>query len=94
MARLFAFNVFFFLAPFIAYAAYLLITKGSFRNITEWQLRTIAWLALGGAVLMVGSLVYFMQFNISEADSVYVPAQYEDGRIVPGRLVPRDSVDD
>ena len=88
MARLFAFNIFFFLLPFAAYAGYLLITRGSFSNISEWQMRTIAWLALGGSLLMVTALVYFMQFEPGAADSTYLPARFEDGQIVPGRLVP------
>ncbi len=86
MARLFAFNIFFFLLPFVAYAGYLLITRGSFRNVAEWQMQTIAWLALGGAVFMVAAIVYFTQFETHEADSTYVPAQFVDGKIVPGRL--------
>ena len=86
MARLFAFNIFFFLLPFIVYAGYLLITRGSFRNVAEWQMKTIAWLALGGAVFMVVAIVYFTQFERHEADSTYVPAQFVDGKIVPGHL--------
>ena len=88
MARLFAYNVFFFLLPFLAYAGYLLATRGSFRNISEWQAQTIAWLALGGAVLMVGALVYFTQFQTGEANSTYVPARFEHGPIIPGFLEP------
>ena len=88
MARLFAFNIFFFMLPFVGYAGYLLITQGSFRNISEWQMRTIAWLALGGSLLMVAALVYFLQFQPGEAGSTYLPARFEDGKIIPGRLVP------
>jgi hypothetical protein len=88
MARLFAYNIFFFLLPFLAYAAYLLATRGSFRNISQWQAQTIAWLALGGAVLMVAALVYFTQFQAGEADSTYVPARFDNGRIIPGYLEP------
>lgn len=92
MARFFAFNIFFFLLPFAAYAVYLLATRGSFRNVSEWQARTVAWLALGGSIIMVASLVYFAQYETGDAESVYVPAQFEDGRIVPGHMVsPEDA---
>ncbi len=91
MARLFVFNIFFFLLPFVAYAGYLLITRGSFRNISEWQIQTIAWLALGGSLLMVAALLYFLQLQPGDAGSTYVPATFEDGKIIPGRLVPNRS---
>ncbi len=93
MARIFAFNIFLFLVPFIAYAAYLLITRGSFRNIAEWQMRTIAYLALGGAALMVASILYFGHIDLQGADRVYVPARFEDGKIVPGELVPKEQAE-
>ncbi len=88
MARLFAFNIFFFLLPFLVYAGFLLATRGNLRNLAEWQARTIAWLAIGGGVLMIAALVFFTQFQVDEADSTYVPAQFQDGKIVPGHLVP------
>ena len=88
MTRVFAFNIFFFLLPFVVYAAYLWATRGSFRNISQWQMRTVAWLALGGSLLLLGSLVYFTQFQLVGGDSSYRPARFIDGEIVPGELIP------
>ena len=57
MTRLVAFDALFFLIPFAVYALWLLITRGSLSNIADWQARTIAWLAAGGAALMIAVLV-------------------------------------
>ena len=51
MARFLAFDAIFFLLPFAAYALWLVATRGSLTNIANWQARTIAILALGGAIL-------------------------------------------
>lgn len=87
MARIFVFNIFFFLLPFLLYAGYLLATKGSFRNAEEWQLRTVSWLALGGAVLLVAVILIFANYDTVSGDTTYRPAQYIDGKIVPGELI-------
>ena len=94
MARVFAFNIFFFLLPFLLYAGYLLATKGSLRNAEAWQLKTIGWLAVGGAVLMVGTLIIFLQVDTAPGDSVYRPARYVDGKIIPGEFVPADQIEE
>jgi len=94
MARIFVFNILFFLLPFLLYAGYLLATKGSFRNAEEWQLRTVSWLALGGAALMVAVLLIFANYDNVTGDTVYRPSQYIDGKIVPGELIrPGDEAD-
>lgn len=63
MARLIAFNAIFFLLPFGLYAAWLFATRGTVGSASDWPLRTIAWLAIGGAVLMIAAILVFIQFD-------------------------------
>ena len=86
MARLVAFNVIFFLLPFGIYAGWLLATRGSVRQAGDWPIRTITWLAVGGAVLMIIALVAFTQFGGAAPGGKYVPAQVIDGVLVPGHF--------
>ena len=87
MARLVVFNAVFFLLPFALYAGWLLVKRGSVNNPAYWPLRTIGFLALGGAVVMVGALVVFLQFQGASTDANYRPATLgEDGRLIPGQL--------
>jgi hypothetical protein len=87
MARFLAFDAIFFLLPFAAYALWLVATRGSLTNIANWQARTIAILALGGAVLVLGSIVVFVHLGGAPPGGTYVPAHMEDGVIVPGHFV-------
>jgi hypothetical protein len=63
MPRVIAFNALFFLLPFGVYAAYLLATRGSISSTSDWPIRTIAYLAMGGAVLMVAGILAFIHFD-------------------------------
>ncbi len=63
MPRVIAFNALFFLLPFGIYGAWLLMTRGSLRNASDWPVRTIAYLAIGGAVLMIAGILAFIQFD-------------------------------
>ena len=86
MARLVAFNVIFFLLPFGVYAGWLFATRGTIGAANDWPARTIAYLALGGAALMVVGLVAFTHFTGAAPGSKYVPAQVIDGVLVPGHF--------
>jgi Family of unknown function (DUF6111) len=86
MARLIAFNVVFFLLPFGIYAAWMYATRGNVGNANDWPVRTIAWLGIGGALLMVIAVVAFLQFDGAAAHSTYVPAQIIDGVLVPAHF--------
>jgi hypothetical protein len=50
--------------------------------------RTIGYLALAGAVLVLGVLIAFVHFDAEPPGGVYVPAQLENGKIVPGHFEP------
>jgi hypothetical protein len=63
MPRVIAFNALFFLLPFGLYGAWLLVTRGTLGTATDWPIRTIAYLAIGGAVLMVAAILAFIHFD-------------------------------
>lgn len=86
MARVVVFDVLLFLLPFAGYAAWLVMTRGSLANATDWQIRTIAYLGIAGAVLLVGTLITFVTFQTSPPGQEYEPAHIEDGEIVPGHF--------
>lgn len=86
MGRIVAFNLIFFLLPFGVYLIWLLATKGTINNNSDWPLKTIGWLAGGGAILMVGALLIFVQFSGAPPGTTYVPAQYIDGELIPGHF--------
>jgi hypothetical protein len=88
MARYIAIDIVFFLLPFAAYAAWLFVTRGSMGNVDDWQVRTIAYLSIAGAGLLLGAILAFTSFNQAPPDGVYVPAHVENGRIVPGHIEP------
>jgi len=74
-----------FLAPFVAYAAFLWVTKSGVLERGSWPPKTIATLAILALVLMIGSFVFLAHFSGAPPDSTYVPAHIEDGRFVPGQ---------
>lgn len=89
MPRLVAFDAVFFLLPFVVYAAWLLVTRGTVRNSADWPAKVIGYLGLAGAVLLVLAVVVFISFERGEPGAVYVPAKVgEDGKIIPGHFEP------
>jgi hypothetical protein len=74
--------------PFAAYGLWLLVTQRSLGTVADWEVRTISYLTLAGAVLMIVSIVLFIQFDREPPGGTYVPAHMESGQIVPGRIVP------
>jgi hypothetical protein len=63
MPRVIVFNALFFLLPFGIYAAYLFATRGTVGRAGDWPVRTIAYLAMGGATLMVVAILAFIHFD-------------------------------
>jgi heme A synthase len=88
MLRIVALDAIFFLTPFAAYALWLLFTRRTVRNPDDWTVKTIAWLALVGAVFMIGILVIFVHLDPVPPGGTYVPPSFEDGVIVPGHTEP------
>jgi heme/copper-type cytochrome/quinol oxidase subunit 3 len=75
-----------FLAPFAAYALFLLMTKSAILDRASWPPKVLTTLAVVAFVLMIGSFVILAQFSGVPPRSTYVPAWIEDGKLVPGRV--------
>ncbi|HEV3160359.1 MAG TPA: DUF6111 family protein [Xanthobacteraceae bacterium] len=73
-----------FIAPFVVYAALLVVTLKGVLQPSAWGIRRVAALGIAGFVLMLGSFVIFAQFSGAPPGSTYVPAHIENGKFVPG----------
>jgi hypothetical protein len=73
-----------FLIPFVAYAAFLVLTRAGLLQPASWSNAIIIRLAVGALVLVVGSLLVFVRFSGAPAHSTYEPARLDNGRLVPG----------
>ena len=80
------FVVFLFLLPFALYALYLRF-RGSEENAAPlkhpWSI-----LIISGLTLAATSFVVWGVFENENQRGVYVPPHLEDGRVVPGRVLP------
>jgi hypothetical protein len=85
MLRFAAFDILLFLAPFAAYALWLIAVRRPVGP-AAWETRTIAWLALAGAAITIAVLFVFIHFDTEPPGGVYVPAHMENGRIIEGHI--------
>ena len=85
ISRIF-FDLLLFLLPFALYAAYLRLRKHD----EEAPSRQHPWTALfiSGLVLVAASFVFWGLLENANQRGVYIPPHLEDGRLVPGRVVP------
>jgi uncharacterized membrane protein YhaH (DUF805 family) len=51
----------------------------------RWQDAPWGWLA-GSGVVLAAVLLYFLEVHYGESGGRYVPSQYIDGKLVPGRF--------
>lgn len=84
MIRRFATEIGLFLAPFIVYAAFLVVTRAGVLQPEAWTSRRVANLVIVSLVLMAGSFFVLAQFSGAPPGSTYVPAHVENGTLVPG----------
>lgn len=83
MIRVILTQILLFLLPFIGFIVYRALTQGwGAVRVTDWS-RVRFGLVLSGALLALCGLIFFAVSG-SEETGVYVPAQYENGRLVPG----------
>ncbi len=72
------------LLPFVGFAAYLVFVRKMEPGPDLLPAMPVPKLLVGGLVLMVAGLLSLVNFDSSEPTGKYVPAQYKDGKIVPG----------
>ncbi len=75
----------FFLAPFAAYAIYLLATRGGVLHPEAWSAKAIILLLVAAMFSLAASFLYLAHFSGVPKDSTYIPAHMEDGKFVPGQ---------
>jgi hypothetical protein len=75
-----------FLAPFAAYAIFLLVTKTAVLERSSWPPKVLAMLAILALLLMIGSFLVLAHFSGAPLGSTYVPAHVEDGKFIPGHV--------
>lgn len=82
------FDLLLFLLPFALYAAYLRVRDAD----EEARSKKHPWTALfiSGLVLVAASFVFWGLFENANQRGVYVPPHLEDGRLVPGRVIPKE----
>ena len=74
-----------FLAPFVAYAIFLVATRAHVFDRVSWPPKTLALLAIAALVMVLGSFLVLSQYSGAPPGSTYEPAHMEDGKFVPGR---------
>jgi len=74
-----------FLAPFVAYAIFLVATKAALLHRSSWPPKVLASLGIAALLLMIGSFIVLSHFSGAPPGATYEPAHMEDGKFVPGR---------
>lgn len=89
MGRVILFEFLLFLVPFAAFAAWAYVKRGQDTR-PIFDDAPLFWLSAIGLVAVVIGFLSFSSLERTGTDVVYEPARMEDGRIVPGRAVPRE----
>ncbi|NBC96031.1 MAG: hypothetical protein GVY27_06720 [Deinococcus-Thermus bacterium] len=83
--------------PTVLYLIYALAThqqrvaSGGQAPAQWWEEAPWLWLALSGVGLLAIVLgTWALFFDGASPDTIYIPPRFEDGEIVPGRMVPAD----
>jgi hypothetical protein len=84
MIRPFLTELALFLAPFAAYAVFLWATREGVLDPAHSSMSRLSWLLAAALLLVIGSFVVLAQWGGAPPGSTYVPAHYEDGKLVPG----------
>jgi hypothetical protein len=82
--RLFSIEVALFIAPFVAYAAFLWATREGILHPEGWPLGVLAALSLVAVLLTAVGFTLVAQHSGAPAHSTYVPAHLENGQLIPG----------
>lgn len=78
--------------PTVLYILWVLaVRRAGAGRTAAWQKMPFLWLAAAGVVLLALFLVVMtVGFGTDTRGSVYVPAQYKNGRIIPGHFEPAE----
>jgi len=82
--RLLSIEVALFLAPFVIYVLFLWATREGILHPKEWRPQVLALLSAAAIALTAVGFVLIAEYGGAPANSTYVPAHLENGRLVPG----------
>ena len=77
-----------FLAPFAIYAAFLWFSKTSMLDREFWTPKILMTLTIIALSMMIVSFILIGHFSGAPIGSTYEPAHVENGKLIPGRVVP------
>lgn len=83
MARFIALDVIAFLLPFLVYWGWLLLSRSPKTHPKHWEGSTLVVLSIVGSLIILGSIVAFIHLGGVRGEH-YHPAEFRDGKIVPG----------
>ncbi len=88
MSRIFLHYIVPLLLPFVVYGVWLALARrrAGPAGARDWRDAPWTWLAIAGMGLLIMSLVGLALVSGSPPGGTYVPPQYIDGEIVPGRV--------
>jgi hypothetical protein len=86
MIRIILVNVLLLLFPALLYFSYVYLRHREQPDEEIVSNAPIFWLLAFGAVLMLGSLIFFGKWEGGAPGKQYVPPVYRDGVIVPGHV--------
>ena len=76
-----------FVAPFVAYALFLVATKAAVLEKSSWPPKTLAGLGIVAFLLMIGSFLYLSHYAGAPPGTDYIPAHIDEaGKFVPGQF--------
>lgn len=89
MIRIVIENIFVFLAPTLAYLAWVAFTRNTWPGIgAVLKDAPLIVLFVTGAILMLATLVMFSSRTRNAPGEAYVPPAVQDGKLQPGHSVP------
>jgi hypothetical protein len=86
MIRVVALEIMLFLLPFAAYGIWLAAQRRVVIDGENWKSAPIAWLAVGGLVLVALGLGALVLAHQGPTAGRYVPAKVENGQLIPGHF--------
>lgn len=84
MLRFLAITVVCFLAPFIAYAGWRQFTPGLSHDLNDWSYKVLSRLSAVGVLIALMAVLGLVHFSGGNAGTTYHPAEFRDGKLVPG----------
>ncbi|MEG6510212.1 DUF6111 family protein [Methyloligella sp. 2.7D] len=83
MLRIVLIDLLLLILPFLVYAAYVVLVKGT-EPANVWQDAPVTWLIGASVLLLAIAMVTLVSFQGGDPSAVYHPPVYEDGVIKPG----------